>query len=308
MSPVMLGKVKLEDDSDCNTKVFTEINNDIKSEKVLKQNNAILQATGFCCYPCNKGYHTKKLLYYHTLRVHGPPSPPCDVCGKIFRHKIKLKEHKNKIHDNPVSYHCVKCNKKFKNLRPYQQHNEFKCGQKAKRKTKLEICLCNICGKEFRSLVSLKLHKRNTQSKCGNEIVCVLCQTKFKKRMFMKRHMIMIHSVTIEDDLEGNITLVEKDGQKYIMTREQVLQLKCVGCPKTFQSKQSLKYHVKEQHAGQNIFVCGKCEQNFETERIFTQHMNRTHIARKFECELCNHKFKLLQALRNHMKCMHSKN
>ena len=53
-------------------------------------------------------------LQMHTLQVHSDERPYiCDVCGRGFKIPTILKTH-TRVHTGKTSYHCKKCEKKFK--------------------------------------------------------------------------------------------------------------------------------------------------------------------------------------------------
>ncbi|KAK3096765.1 hypothetical protein FSP39_003032, partial [Pinctada imbricata] len=54
-------------------------------------------------------------------RGEGPRKYPCDICGKAFKHKHHMTEHK-RLHTGEKPYSCSRCGKRFSHSGSYSQH------------------------------------------------------------------------------------------------------------------------------------------------------------------------------------------
>ncbi|XP_078320479.1 uncharacterized protein LOC111103115 isoform X8 [Crassostrea virginica] len=54
-------------------------------------------------------------------RGEGPRKYPCDICGKAFKHKHHMTEHK-RLHTGEKPYSCTRCGKRFSHSGSYSQH------------------------------------------------------------------------------------------------------------------------------------------------------------------------------------------
>jgi len=82
-------------------------------------------------------------------------------CGKLFKHKKSLKNHKYDHSQAEDSFSCNKCKKSFKRKFNFSKHQES-----CKASTENEKVTCLICQKSFSPLGNtLKRHMRRRHSK-----------------------------------------------------------------------------------------------------------------------------------------------
>ena len=100
---------------------------------------------------------TPSVLKQHKLRMHEGTIPDkvlprhvCDICGKSFKVRSNLKEHMA-THSDTRSFLCGICGKSLKNRQCLNRHL-FTHGVKH---------TCSVCSKNFASLPSLGIHKRD---------------------------------------------------------------------------------------------------------------------------------------------------
>ena len=127
-----------------------------------------------------------------------------------------------------------------------------------------------------------ELHKRKIKEKAWYKSVCPYCDKKFCEPYTVKKHIELQHTSK---------------------------NLKCVKCPKAFQSKQSLDYHILTKHTqiAPPPHVCNICEKNFQTKLGLNNHIKFKHAnsEKLFSCEECESKFKHKKYLKAHMLHVH---
>ena len=55
------------------------------------------------CLLCGKDYVSKRKAKVHIMTIHKAPNDPsyqskCEVCGKVFKHVINMRDHLSRVH------------------------------------------------------------------------------------------------------------------------------------------------------------------------------------------------------------------
>ena len=258
--------------------MLEEVTNDVQLEAAELMEKEEDNAKLFTCSLCTSSFEKRKGLYYHNLRVH-PKSKPqvCELCAKVFKSNKHLHDHRTTVHK--PSYSCVHCKKLIKSLKRLKYHETF-CGTWKRSKGHIP---CGLCDKTLSTEYNLKGHIRRKHTvvntfgtfvitdavenkKIKKEIICVLCQTTFKKTNYLKKHVKLVHET--KKDIRKIIQIVVER-----VTNEQ----------------------------GQYQFNCNQCMKCFEKEALAKDHIRHVHVVKTFQCELCKKKFKLKQTLKGHL-------
>ncbi|KAM7361223.1 uncharacterized protein ACRADG_010606 isoform 2-T2 [Cochliomyia hominivorax] len=185
----------------------------------------------------------------------------CEFCD----HRLPTK--------NALYKHRVR---KHKNQKPFN------------RKFLKSLLNCNLCGKTFNDLPSLKQHKHNEHWLYA----CEYCGHKVPTRNALSQHRLRKH----------------RDPEK---TKKKILQLKCSQCSECFRTRETLNLHKTQQHE-RTILV--KLESRTEVKRedsysdqlvskrnVLTKHRNK----KLYKCEDCDHKVPTKNALSQHRRRKH---
>ncbi|XP_061926570.1 zinc finger and SCAN domain-containing protein 2-like [Entelurus aequoreus] len=139
-------------------------------------------------------------------------------------------------------------------------------------------------------------HTDNTHLKCSH------CDTTFKYRRSLKRHMRR-HTgekpFTCSLCGKGFAQSSCMEIHRRIHTGEKLFI--CSICSKGFVQSQNLKVHMRT-HTGEKPYVCSICGKGFGTSHNLKVHM-RTHTGEKpFSCSICGKDFKKSQYLKVHTR------
>ena len=133
---------------------------------------------------------------------------------------------------------------------------------------------------------------------------CKICDTSFKVKKSLKRHIALIHegkkpfqcntcdfSFLSKQDLDVHIELVHKP---------------CWICSKVFKFKQNLKRHFETVHEGKKPFKCNLCEFSSASNYGLDCHEKSIHLREKpFKCDTCEACFGLENNLKRHIISAH---
>ena len=204
-----------------------------ESHDVVKTNEREVE-TCYWCHACNcfctDNINAQGHQYLHYMQGIG-----CDLKKDLLRKHGYVTKH---IKINSELVQCGLCNTTV-SFSFFSKHQKLHCGH-----------FCNICKKEFSSLIHLQDHMNvHTGS---TPFSCKICDRKFAKRSSLTQHQ-----------------RYHRDNQRY----------KCTYCHKSFNSKYTRAVHERL-HTGEKPFKCQEpgCRKAFPQKIQLQLHMNSHYI------------------------------
>lgn len=147
------------------------------------------------CTKCEMKFDSIHYLAGHQKRIHDIKTSGfiCDICGKIFYEKGKLKVHSlSHIEDRP--FDCKFCTKNFKSLVAVNRHlSHFHTASKR--------YSCEQCNKSFKEPSDLRRH-RWTHGGYDRKFSCTICEKKFFEGSRLKLHMKKHKNISVPSTSE----------------------------------------------------------------------------------------------------------
>lgn len=244
----------------------------------------------YVCSFCDKAFSMKSNLERHEKRHTGIRPHLCELCGKGFIQKTALLYH-TRTHQGELGtggckpgemFSCSVCSLAFNrhaNLRKHMRnlHSAPELDEN-RRSVERKSLLCDLCGKGFASVNSLKLHRM--QHTGEKPFVCSICDKAFVVKAQLQYHA-RLHT-----------------GEKPFV---------CPTCGKGFVGKLGLTQHIRT-HTGERPYICTVCGKAFTQSTHLKGHM-RSHTGEKPNiCHLCGKAYKNRLDLRFHYSRIHGLN
>ena len=187
------------------------------------------------CPECGKAIGKNYSLKRHLRDCHEANSPKlCDLCGASCKNRDALKQHKKNVH------------KRSSQMSENAEEGEETAG---KRKWKTKKYPCPHCDKSIAGSSGLKTHIRTIHEKI-RDFMCQECGKAFTQNVALQLHIKGVHS---EEKKAGypcpkcdKIWTSERGRQLHMeKTHNEKYTYSCQTCPTTFDSKASLRIHLK---------------------------------------------------------------
>lgn len=154
----------------------------IKSKHLDCDLNSLL-----ACKTCGKVFKGVHNLSQHEQK-HDDTECLCEQCGQSIKGKIAMRIHMNLKHSKKAFFPCIYCPEQFK-MRIELQRHYSKC--KEKKQTIPDPVFCEICGKQFKNLTVLNMHKKIHSIE--RPYKCEECSSTFRQAVALRTHR-RVHS------------------------------------------------------------------------------------------------------------------
>ncbi|KAA0203714.1 hypothetical protein HAZT_HAZT001267 [Hyalella azteca] len=256
------------------------------------------------CELCNKSFDLQ-LKFFEHLKSHYEPAKKhkCEVCTGEFDTPIGLQEH-SQVHQRE-HFQCKICNKTFRKEVLLTNHvnsehfsNEFDSSELEEK-----VYTCSVCPKSFHNQVALDCHVSTDHFDNPPEYNCEDCYQAFESRLKLATHRKHEHkeeplntsplgSTNVARTPAGVTPKATSTSKKKSSKTTKAAKggHQCSECPRIFQHKNSLTYHMRG-HTGERPHPCNQCDKRFFAASALKVHLRVHSGERPYECKNENFKF-----------------
>lgn len=296
--------IHLENHSNCKCD-NNSLNSCLKHEPECHYNekNVNFNLVRFKCKECNLIYPDTTSIKNHLIKKHRTEiNLVCPFCEKLFNKKKYVLQHIKKLHlssnDNfnigndgwEDNYTCAICGKNFKSRKSLKLHKNQSHGRGFK---------CVICAGKFLSFEERKVHySKFHPGQLAYE--CKLCDKTFFSKSGLHRHS-KIHDQSLNKCEFCGKEFMSKESFKEHMLIHIGPKHQCSYCPKSFTQKSNLRRHTRL-HTGVKPYSCTYCPKQFSDKGACKSHTLVHTREEECHCLICGKKFSKIQKLKYHMK------
>ncbi|KER31591.1 hypothetical protein T265_02227 [Opisthorchis viverrini] len=215
------------------------------------------------CVECGRAFRLRASLLHHIRTHHGDDQGPatCEYCGMTYPRRASLRYHIYRMHNQELAHECTMCQRRFRVENELRRHvKEMHSGA-----VRCEIChkVCN----------NLRCYAQHRQKHFRTRIYqCTDCQTTFKSKLAMKRHIRVEHLQLGPEKFECQICgkIVTQIGMHMLIHKE--ARFECEYCGKRFTKAAYYNEHFRI-HLGEQPFECHICQKRFNKKSNLNVHL-----------------------------------
>lgn len=258
------------------------------------------------CNICNEGFHDRRLLKPHLLKVHLKVSYTCIYCNKVFKAKESYRRHVLLKHptDNPLNLQAQKCDQCTEIFRDefelcrhinFVHRRETQDAQFDVKKEDFDIknaFQCTKCPEMYQTWETLKLHYEQNHHLSG-ETQCQICGELFPGTELQK-HIKTVHTDNIpvkckycEFETTNRASMTQ-----HTLRHKNATTLHCdfSGCKyKSYYDGAMQKHRLKHMELGVKL-QCTKC--TFQTmNKYLLRYHEEAHMTgkKRYKCDQCDY-------------------
>ena len=261
----------------------------------------------YACDQCDNQFRTKALYHRHVAFKHRQKYTQvepvvvsdnkgfkCDLCGKTFKRKDHLKNHKEAVHERKSSYTCYICKACFKDKPTMEEHIRQHSGETPYICTKCPLSfatktlyrkhlftshgfICDICDIKYETATALTFHHNKMhrdKSSQHSSFKCMYCPKTFMFRYLRERHFQVVHR-GIKKYLCKVCGKRTNNLIEHMAVHDRQIRFTCSQCGEGFIHRASYKRHMAR-HKGVH-YKCPVCDKLFDTPDYLKNHVTRTH-------------------------------
>lgn len=265
----------------------------------------------FACEHCEFVSGTSEGKTRHKQLHHGWGSFKCELCPTAFKEAVDYIHHMAQTHMGVFEAKCPLCQERVH----FEGETEIFVGHYSTcvrlrhevflakrvevdraRRAKPIQCTCDICGRLFTSLTSLKVHQRVHN---GKGSACPECDFVASSVSLLASHR-ETHERERGTAMEficptcGHCSRGKHQFNNHLSRCNRPYQ--CPHCPEVCLGYTVLSRHKSEVHGANRCEVCGMC---FTTKHLLQRH-KPTHSEPSLSCRFCTRLFKTDRCLTNH--------
>lgn len=211
----------------------------------------------------------------------------CHKCGNTYAVDINLSFHICNLM-NSKCYICNICGKEFINIKTMRCHSAYHTGKYQ----------CETCGNYFSAEIHRNVHMRKHTGEKPH--ICNLCGKTFMYSNSLTYHL-NIHrgENSFICDICGHRSFSKGNFERHKASHTKIKPHMCEICGKAFTVNVDLKRH-RLTHSNDKNFVCDICDKRFKTAAILTNHQRLHSGERPYSCDLCEKRFARNDGLKEH--------
>ncbi|XP_070497890.1 zinc finger protein 43-like [Chironomus tepperi] len=252
------------------------------------------------CKKCPKFYKNNLTLSKHMWSVHQKELFQCDLCAKFIKIKANLINH---IDNHIRRINNISKVNKFKPKSSKVEKDETISPKIRECQVILKDIKHQFVNNELELFKEISSYERKSCKK--DNYICKFCGKKLSSERNLNQHMKNIHPDgqidQFECDFDGKI--FKKKSELYIHMGCHRALVECQICHKMLKYL-AMNSHLRNFHATDKKFQCKICDKRFKSKKYLWMH-EKTHN-KQFKCEICNKMFSFNSHLDDHKKKYHN--
>ena len=281
----------------------------------------------YCCNYCGYASNTTNIIRRHVSHVHeGKREHVCHICSLEFRHSRSLIAHITRVH-NPnyanveeIQDIDIKPELELESVgvpikKPQKRPPNKTSATRMTRDPYTNEVICGICETRWKGMHEYKVHLRQDHGDGEGMVKCDQCDKKFEKGYQLKCHIDRYHrDLTHTCDKCGKTCKSELDLKQHLRKIHHVYNIseskqvkKCDGCDTEFRVAKEFDEHLASVHKRDKAFKCKECDTKWVSHLSLELHLVETHKMLMWGCDICGYYVNASASLVRHKNGVHEK-